>query len=62
MTDTSTTTTVPRLMTIRQCAATHVLPEHALRQMVKSGSCPCITVGSRVYINYDKLIQQLQEC
>ena len=59
---TTSTATVPKMLTIRQTAATGILPEHALRRMVKNGSCPCIAVGNRVYINYDKLIQQLQEC
>lgn len=49
----------PRMMTIRQIAATGLLPEHALRTMVKTGQAPHIQVGSRVLINYDKLIAQL---
>ena len=46
----------PRMMTIREVAKTGLLPEHALRTMVKTGQAPHIQVGSRVLINYDKLI------
>lgn len=49
----------PRMMTIREVAKTGLLPEHALRTMVKTGQAPHIQVGSRVLINYDKLIAQL---
>lgn len=49
----------PRMMTIREVAKTGLLPEHALRTMVKCGQAPHIQVGSRVLINYDKLIAQL---
>lgn len=57
-----TTNTMPKMMTIRQTAATGILPEHAIRQMVKSGRCPHIMVGAKVLVNYTKLVQQLQEC
>ena len=49
----------PRMMTIREVAKTGLLPEHALRTMEKTGQAPHIQVGSRVLINYDKLIAQL---
>ena len=49
----------PRMMTIREVASTGLLPEHALRTMVKTGQAPYILVGSRALINYDKLIAQL---
>lgn len=51
----------PKLLTIRQTAKTGVLPEHALRRLVKEKRIPYIYVGNRVLINYDKLIQQLEE-
>ncbi len=56
------TMTAPRMLTIRQTAKTGVLPEHALRQMVKSGKAPCIMCGNKALINYDKLVQMLEEC
>jgi hypothetical protein len=54
--------TPPRMMTIRQIAATGLLPEHALRLMAKAGQLPCITVGEtrKILVNYDKLLTQLE--
>ena len=53
--------TPPRMMTIRQIAATGLLPEHTLRLMAKAGQLPCITVGEtrKILVNYDKLLTQL---
>lgn len=53
--------TPPRMLTIRECARTGVLSEHALRMMAKAGKLPCIEVGRKILINYDKLCKQLQE-
>ena len=55
------TATPPRMMTIRQVAQTGVLPEHALRQMEKQKMLPCFYVGKKCLINYDKLVEQLQQ-
>ena len=52
-------TTIPRLMTIRQIAATGLMPEHALRTLVKTGRAPSFMVGNKNLINYDKLVEQL---
>ena len=51
--------TVPRLMTVRQIAATGLMPEHALRTLVKTGRAPSFKVGNKNLINYDKLVEQL---
>jgi len=53
--------TPPRMLTIRQIAATGLLPEHALRLMAKAGQLPAITVGEtrKILVNYDKLLAQL---
>ena len=51
----------PRMLTIRQVAAKGVLSEHAIRLMVKSGQLPYIVIGTRVLINFDKLIDQLKQ-
>lgn len=55
--------TPPRMMTIRQIAATGLLGEHTLRMMAKAGQLPCITVGEtkKILINYDRLVEQLQQ-
>ena len=57
------TATHPRMLTIRQIAATGLLPEHALRLMAKAGQLPSITVGEtkKILINYDRLVEQLQQ-
>lgn len=50
----------PKMMTIRQIAATGLLPEHALRTMAKQGELPAIAVGNKLLVNYDKLVDRLQ--
>lgn len=55
------TTTHPRLMTIREVAKTGLMAEHALRQLEKQKMLPCLYVGKKCLINYDKLITQLQQ-
>lgn len=49
----------PTLMTVRQIARTGILPEHALRSLLKSGRITAVYVGRKAYINYDTLCQQL---
>jgi hypothetical protein len=47
------------MMTIRQTAATGILPEAALRRMVKNGTIPAIYSGSKAFINFDTLCDML---
>lgn len=47
-------------LTIRQTAARGILPEHALRVLSKQNRLPQIKIGSKVLINYQKLLEQLQ--
>lgn len=49
----------PRMMTIREIAATGLLPENALRTMIKSGTIPAIYSGRKAFINYDNLCAYL---
>ena len=49
----------PRLMTVRQVAQTGILPEHALRSLLRSGGITALYVGRKAFINYDTLCQQL---
>lgn len=49
----------PKMMTIREIAKTGILPEHALRLMLKAGQLPAIYIGKKALINYDKLCEQL---
>ena len=55
------TATPPRMMTIREVAKTGLLAEHTLRQLEKQKMLPCFYVGKKCLINYDKLIEQLQQ-
>jgi hypothetical protein len=41
-----------KMMTIREIAKTGILPEHALRVLVKKGAIPHLLVGNKVLINY----------
>lgn len=52
----------PRMMTIREVAKTGLLPENALRTMVKDGRAPHIMVGNKALVNFTKLVQMLEEC
>lgn len=47
------------MLTIRQIAATGLLPEHALRLLLKAGKLPAIYIGKKALINYDRLCEQL---
>lgn len=53
------TAIIPKMMTIRQVAATGILPEHAIRQMVKTGTCPHIRVGAKALVNFTALVEML---
>lgn len=52
--------TMPKMMTIRQIAATGILPEHTIRILVKAGKIPHLTVGRKVLINLDTLLKILE--
>ena len=45
--------------TIRQTAATGILPEYRLRLMVVEGICPGIKTGNRFLINVPALAEML---
>lgn len=50
----------PTMMTVREIAGTGLMPEHALRMMLKAGKLPAIFIGKKALINYDKLCEELQ--
>lgn len=50
----------PTMMSIREVARTGILPENALRLMLKEGRLPVIFVGRKAMINYSKLCRQLE--
>lgn len=45
--------------TIRQTAATGLISEHFLRQMVARGECPGVWSGNRFLVNVSALADQL---
>ncbi len=53
-------TNIPRMMTITQIARTGILPEHAIRVMVKNGEIPAVYSGGKAFINFDNLCKKLQ--
>ena len=54
------TKSMPKMMTIRQIAATGILSEHAIRMLVKAGKIPHLTVGKKVLINLDTVLKMLE--
>ena len=46
-------------MTIRQVAATGLLPETALRRLAAENRLPALKVGNRLLVNLDLLVEQL---
>ena len=52
---------IPKMMTIPEIARTGLLPEHALRVMVKNGEIPAVYSGAKAFINYDNLVAKLSQ-
>ena len=52
---------LPKMLTIREVAKTGLLSEYALRLLYKQGKIPCITLHNKVLVNFDALVQQLQQ-
>ena len=48
-----------KFLTIRKAAATGIMSEHYLRQLVAQGKCPGIKSGNRFLINIEALAEQL---
>lgn len=51
----------PTMLTVRETAKKGILPEHAIRLLLKAGKLPAIFVGKKAYINYEKLCEQLSQ-
>ena len=49
----------PKMLTIREVAATGLLSENALRAGVKAGWVPHIKCGKKALVNYDRLVAYL---
>ena len=52
---------VPRFMSIREVAKTGLLSEYTLRLMEKQKQLPCVYTGKKCLVNFDKLVEQLNE-
>ena len=51
--------TKPSMMTIKQIAKTGLMPENALRQLLKEGKLPVVYIGKKALVNYSKLCELL---
>lgn len=50
---------LPHFMSIREVAKTGLLSEYTLRLMEKQNRLPCMYTGRKCLINFDKLVEQL---
>lgn len=50
---------IPSFMTIREVAKTGLLTEYTLRLMAKQEKLPCIYVGKKCLVNFEKLVELL---
>lgn len=51
---------VEKFLTIRKVAATGILSENFLRQLVAQGKCPGIRSGNRFLVNFPALCELLE--
>lgn len=56
-----TQTTTPTKLTVREKTRTSILPEYALRLLLKAGKLPVIFIRKKAYINYEKLCDQFEQ-
>ena len=50
----------PQMMTVRQIAKTGLLPENAIRVMLKNGQIKAVYSGRKALINFDNLCEYLK--
>lgn len=51
---------LPKLMSIREVARTGIIPEHALRRLIKSGEIPCIYSGRKALLSFGRVCEMLE--
>ncbi len=51
---------LPKMMTIRQIASTGILPESAIRNMLKNGEIHAVYSGKKAFINFDNFCAYLE--
>jgi hypothetical protein len=59
ITNKNNSSNLPRMMSVRQVAATGILPESAIRNMLRENKLPAVYSGKKAYINFDLMCQQL---
>ena len=50
---------IPKMMTVRQVAATGLLPESAIRRLLREKKIAAVYSGNKAFINFDILCNQL---
>ena len=50
---------IPKRMTVRQVAATGLLPESAIRRLLREKKIAAVYSGNKAFINFDILCNQL---
>lgn len=50
---------IPKMMTVKQIAATGLLPESAIRRLLHEKKIPAVYSGKKAYINFDKFCEYL---
>ena len=51
----------PKMMTVKEVAATGILSEYAIRLLIKEGRLPVLRVGNRALINFDRFREDLDK-
>ena len=54
-----TNTIIPKMITVREIAATGILTETAIRRLLKEGRLPAIYSGKKAFINFDIMCEML---
>ena len=55
----NTSPPLPKMMTVRQVAATGLLPESAIRRLLREKKIAAVYSGKKAFINFDTLCNQL---
>ena len=50
---------IPKMMTVRQVAATGLLPESAIRRLLREKKIAAVYSGNKAFINFDILCNML---
>ena len=50
---------IPKMMTVRQVAATGLLPESAIRRLLREKKIAAVYSGNKAFINFDIRCNQL---